>query len=250
MRIFVGRRVSQDEHTGLRWLALATKDHDGHTEAPRHTSGDRNWRVCSNGQTRRSPRGEFGISAAPGDFIGCNFLFPAFSLHNIEGRPLTSSKVSGIYNFSNVRYAAAPVGELRFRPPAPPPPADTCGIDRGDVGRVCPAASPVWETAIAPSFVVDYLFHRPFNGSTNVSSYGYTPSPLDPRTTEDCLFLDVLTPKDVFQKGGKVPVIVWIYGGGYTGGEKSSADGVSLITRSMLNGGEGLVFVAMNYRVR
>jgi carboxylesterase type B len=108
----------------------------------------------------------------------------------------------------------------------------------------------VWETAIAPSFVVDYLFDRPFNGSTNISSYGYTPLPLDPRTTEDCLFLDVLTPKDVFQKGGNVPVIVWIYGGGYVGGEKSSAAGVSLITRSMLNGGEGLVFVAINYRVR
>lgn len=59
---------------------------------------------------------------------------------------------------------------------------------------------------------------------------------MDPRTTEDCLFLDVLVPKKVFDKARnekKVPVLVWIYGGGYTYGDKSADSASGLIRRSM-----------------
>jgi hypothetical protein len=114
---------------------------------------------------------------------------------------------------------------------------------------VCPQAVPVWFTDIAPIFLVDYLTGQQFAGSTNISSYGYTPAPLDPRTTEDCLFLDVLTPQEVFESGKGAPVVVWIFGGGFTEGDKSLYNGSSLVLRSLLNGGEGVIFVAINYRV-
>jgi carboxylesterase type B len=101
------------------------------------------------------------------------------------------------------------------------------------------------------AFVDDYLVDLPFTGSTNISSYPYVPAPLDPRTTEDCLFLDVLAPKEGLNDGGpRLPVIVWIYGGGYVAGDKSTEDGTALIQRNIATGGEGLVYVAMNYRVR
>ena len=107
--------------------------------------------------------------------------------------------------------------------------------------------------------------------NVNLSSL---PSP-DPRTSEDCLFLDVMVPTSIFnsaqaqqRKRGTpynvecvpgepcqevpagAPVLVWIYGGGYTGGDKtSSGNAAGLIASSLQNGSEGVVFVAMNYRL-
>lgn len=97
----------------------------------------------------------------------------------------------------------------------------------------------------------DYFRGLPFNGSANISSYQYTPAPQDPRATEDCLFLDVLTPKNVFdgRANKSVPVLVWIYGGGYVGGDKDNYNATGLMSRSIANGGEGFVFVSFNYRV-
>jgi carboxylesterase type B len=87
------------------------------------------------------------------------------------------------------------------------------------------------------------------------------PAQLDPRTTEDCLFLDVIVPKKVFdgansnsrikrRQSSGAPVVVWIYGGGYTGGYKtSSGNPDGLIASSQAGGGDGIIFVAMNYRL-
>lgn len=81
---------------------------------------------------------------------------------------------------------------------------------------------------------------------------------MDPRTTEDCLFLDILLPKTALEQNHsdnevgerKLPVLVWIYGGGYTFGDKTTQTGApGLIQRSMDNGDEGVIFVAFNYRV-
>jgi carboxylesterase type B len=81
--------------------------------------------------------------------------------------------------------------------------------------------------------------------------------PADPREDEDCLFLDVLVPEKIFAKAGDTgcagaPVMVWIYGGGFTFGEKTnSGNPAGLILRSQeLNGtGDGVIYVAINYRV-
>jgi para-nitrobenzyl esterase len=51
---------------------------------------------------------------------------------------------------------------------------------------------------------------RAFPGSTSTIS-------------EDCLFLNVWTPASA-KKGSNLPVMVWIYGGGFTGGSGSGAD--------------------------
>ena len=40
---------------------------------------------------------------------------------------------------------------------------------------------------------------------------------LDERSNEDCLYLNVFVPEA--ERGEKLPVLVWIHGGGYTGGE-------------------------------
>lgn len=101
---------------------------------------------------------------------------------------------------------------------------------------------------------MSYLNNEEFNGSTDISSYPYEPKKQDPRATEDCLFLDVVVPKKIFDKASDekpklAPVLVWIYGGGFTLGEKSNSDASGLIKRSFDDNGEGIVYVALNYRV-
>ena len=63
--------------------------------------------------------------------------------------------------------------------------------------------------------------------------------------TEDCLFLDVVVPQKIFEGAGKgkgAPVLVWIYGGGYTGGSKSgSGSPAGLIKRSQSDNSKGVI---------
>jgi acetyl esterase/lipase len=131
-------------------------------------------------------------------------------------------------------------------------------IQTGDVGRICPQATPIWEDDIEPAFILSLLYNTTFTKSTNISEYPYEPAKMDPRTTEDCLFLDVVVPQKIFDRAKQyksfvpkhklAPVLVWIYGGGYVGGEKSSNNPTGLIERSQVLG-DGIVYVALNYRV-
>jgi len=140
--------------------------------------------------------------------------------------------------------------------------------------------SAVWGEA-AVEFLTAYLTGQNISNFTNPttqqsSAGGFSASSLpkpDPRTSEDCLFLDVVVPQSIFTTPRKTkqngpyntqckagspcvehpvgaPVLVWIYGGGYTTGDKTFwGNPASLIARSQENGGEGLVYVAMNYRL-
>ncbi|KAI9932510.1 hypothetical protein ASPWEDRAFT_22285 [Aspergillus wentii DTO 134E9] len=174
---------------------------------------------------------------------------------------ISLNETQGLYNFSNIRYAAPPLADLRFRAPIPPKPNRTT-IQTGATGRICPQSNPIWESEILPEFLVSVVTGIPFNQSANISEYGYTPAKPDPRTTEDCLFLDVIVPKKVFDSarnrtaasvpGAKkrlAPVLVWIYGGGYVAGDKSLYDSTGLVQRSMKGGKDGIVYVALNYRL-
>lgn len=72
----------------------------------------------------------------------------------------------------------------------------------------------------------------------------------DSSETEDCLFLDVMAPVEAFHGRKKLPVLVWIYGGGFTTGSKTnSGNPASLIAKAKEDAGEGVVFVAINYRL-
>ena len=67
-------------------------------------------------------------------------------------------------------------------------------------------------------------------------------APLGAKPAEDCLYLNVWAP--VQRSSGKLPVMVWIYGGGFVNGGSSPAvyDGTHFAER-------GVVFVSFNYRV-
>ncbi|MCJ1410086.1 hypothetical protein MMC19_004171 [Ptychographa xylographoides] len=206
----------------------------------------------------------FGVSAAVLSLAAtalaspvASSALPIVNLGYERHQAISFNSTGGYYNFSNIRYAEPPVGALRFAAPVAVS-GQSSAIDNGSVGRVCAQADPAW-LVIAEEFIPAYLTGQPFNLSAaeaallsmNASSY---PTP-DPRTTEDCLFLDVYTPKKVYDDAcstGGAPVMVWIYGGGYTNGEKNGGgqyDPAGIIHASQVTGNDGVIFVALNYRL-
>jgi len=114
--------------------------------------------------------------------------------------------------FLGIPYAAPPVGPLRWKPPQPE--AKWKGVrDATQFGDRC----------MQPDIYHDMHFR-------------------DPGESEDCLNLNVWTPaKD---KHAKLPVMVWIFGGGFVAGATSEPrqDGAHLAHK-------GVVVVSMNYRL-
>lgn len=144
------------------------------------------------------------------------------------------------------------MGDYRFNTPQLPENDRSSVYDGNSEGRICPQASGAWSEA-AVSVVTNILLGIPSNSTrppalTQEQLNAVPLPPQDPRTSEDCLFLDVFAPQRVFEEAGTgygAPVMVWIYGGGYTGGTKNTGSPAGLFMRAE----QDLVFVAMNYRL-
>jgi para-nitrobenzyl esterase len=120
----------------------------------------------------------------------------------------------GVRVFKGIPFAAAPVGDLRWRPPQPVHPWD--GVRKAD--RF--GASPM-QTPLAP---------------TNFFYEGGHP------TSEDCLYLNVWTAAESASE--RRPVLLWIFEGGLQWGEgtRAAVDGEALSRK-------GAVVVTINYRL-
>jgi carboxylesterase type B len=127
-----------------------------------------------------------------------------------------------------IGFADSPAGAYRWLPPRyPPAPNATVGDYR--YGPQCPQGG----TQIQ---------------NTNLTAlFANWTTPAVPQD-EDCLFLDVYVPEEVFSATSPVPVIDWIYGGAYTGGSKEVYSGVPWIN-STRDRGSLLIWVAGNYRL-
>ena len=141
---------------------------------------------------------------------------------SVVSRTLANDKksTSQLYNFTNIRYAQPPLSELRFTAPQPPTGRNPV-VQDGSVGAICPQAA----SGLIPigfAFATAYVRGQPFNFSEAVAAIEASNEPAptpDPRTNEDCLFLDVIVPKSVFdaakryrKRGGKTQgaaVLVW-----------------------------------------
>ena len=138
--------------------------------------------------------------------------------------PVRGYREGGLSIFKGVRYAAAPVGKLRFAPPQRPPVWSEV-VDTVSLG------APAIQVGIPPGEI------------TGGRSAGDPPAPGQPGTDEDCLVLNVWTPKAA--RGGKRPVMVWLHGGGYANGSGGADmyDGEALARRG------DVVMVTVNHRL-
>ncbi|KAI0595926.1 Alpha/Beta hydrolase protein [Biscogniauxia sp. FL1348] len=153
----------------------------------------------------------------------------------------TLDATGNFYMFSNVPYAEQPVGDLRFQKPVALTGQASTEINEGSEGEVkCMQAYPEW---ILELFAGGSAANLPAVTEQLVNASGQT---------ESCLVLDVRVPVDVFNAGStaQAPVLVWIHGGGFTYGSKTSdGDPAGIIARSQADGGAGLIFVSINYRL-
>jgi para-nitrobenzyl esterase len=125
--------------------------------------------------------------------------------------PVEGTLEAGVRAYRGIPYAAPPVGELRWREPQPV--AAWTGVRKAtEFGARC-LQGPVFS---------DMVFRD--------------------QPSEDCLYLNVWTPAR--EAGERLPVMVWIYGGGFQAGSTSEPrqDGARLASK-------GVVVVSMNYRL-
>ncbi len=131
---------------------------------------------------------------------------------SVTGGRVEGVTANGVTSFKSIPFAAPPVGALRWRAPQPVRPWS--GIKKAD--------------HFGPSCMQDPKALKHVYGAPAAMS-------------EDCLYLNVWTPAR-FARARRA-VMVWIYGGGFTGGSTSQPvyDGTRLATK-------GVVLVSIAYR--
>jgi para-nitrobenzyl esterase len=157
-----------------------------------------------------------GLAMAAGIGVAA-VLQPPAAVVKIDTGELQGAVADGVIAFKGIPFAAPPVGELRWRPPQPV--ANWTGV-RGAM-------------EFGPDCTQDRF------GPPPAAAPG-APAPRMP--SEDCLYLNVWRPEDPGARN--LPVMVWIYGGGFTGGSSAAPN-----TSGVGFAKQGVVLVAMNYRV-
>jgi len=119
----------------------------------------------------------------------------------------------GLTVYKGIPFAVRPLGDLRWRAPQPP----AAWKDVRAVDKFAPAC--IQTQLLLPALGMDAV-----------------------QTNEDCLYLNIWTPAKSAKE--KLPVMVWIYGGGFTNGATSLSgyNGANLAKK-------GVVFVSIAYRV-
>ena len=116
----------------------------------------------------------------------------------------------GVDVYRGIRYAAAPTGELRWAAPVPPQSSDSESVvDASHFGSACPQLA------------------SPFGVAS---------------TNEDCLFLNVYVPQ-TSRTRGRLPVMVFLYGGAFVSGASDLYDAKQLAKSS------DVIVVSVNYRL-
>ncbi|KAJ3873666.1 Alpha/Beta hydrolase protein [Lentinula edodes] len=151
---------------------------------------------------------------------------------------LDSAVVTGVTSgntqeFLGIPFAQPPTGPLRFNLPQPVP-SYNASFSATAMGPACPQQTidlPILTGLAAET--IDFIVN---------SIYGFV-FPDD----EDCLTINVIKPASA-TTSSKLPVLVWIFGGGFELGGPQMYDGTSIVERS-IELDEPVIYVSMNYRV-
>jgi para-nitrobenzyl esterase len=144
--------------------------------------------------------------------VGLSMAQPQPAPVRVEGGLIQGTLEDALTVYRGIPFASPPVGDLRWR--APQPAAKWDGVRQADT--------------FGPRCV---------QGMGNPANAGQGPA-----TSEDCLYLNVWTPAKSARE--RIPVLVWIYGGGFNAGATSEPNysGENLAKK-------GVVLVSIAYRV-
>jgi len=136
---------------------------------------------------------------------------PSPTIVKVEGGLIEGTIEDEITIYRGIPFAAPPVGDLRWCPPKPVKKWD--GVLKADKFRpACPQA--------------------------NIPMLGY----INYGMSEDCLYLNIWKPST--SKNKKLPVIVWIHGGGFLLGSSSQS-----VTTGEQLAKKGIILVSISYRL-
>ncbi|CAI6290893.1 unnamed protein product [Periconia digitata] len=144
----------------------------------------------------------------------------------------------GVEYFRGIPFAQPPVGSLRLKPPVRLESFESGEVQATGVGPACPQM-----TAIDPTPLLLGVLAIP--GVQDTLFFGSTTGD----EQEDCLTISVMRPAGLQNAtDAKLPVLFWIYGGGFETGSPQMYDGSVLIPESVSQG-KPMILVSVNYRL-
>jgi para-nitrobenzyl esterase len=166
----------------------------------------------------QTPRCTHAAFCALGLLLATRMLGARFDVVKTDAGSLSGvAGPAGVTAYLGVPFAAPPIGDLRWRPPQPALPWE--GVRRADkFGTSCMQN----QAGSRLPWTEEFMTQGPIG--------------------EDCLFLNVWTAAKT--PNARMPVMVWIYGGGFNEGSGAVAvyDGAELAKK-------GVIVVSVNYRV-
>lgn len=173
-----------------------------------------------NGSSRDWCLGLIAVLALGGAAAASRRPRPQVRVTTADGVVAGRALPAGVCLFAGIPFAAPPVGSRRWKAPVPSPPWRGVRVTRR-FAPACMQASP--PRRLGPWTRV-FLSNR--------------------QTSENCLYLNLWVPPPGSRPGAGWPVMVWIYGGGFTSGAGSVPiyNGAALARR-------GVIVVNFNYRV-
>jgi para-nitrobenzyl esterase len=154
--------------------------------------------------------GLIGVASAL-TLIGAQAVAATPTQVRIDSGSIEGAVNDGVLSFKGIPFAAPPLGNLRWRPPQP---------------------VQTWEGVREAKEYGHDCMQKPFPGDA---------APLGNEPGEDCLTLNVWRPAG---KVKKLPVMVWIYGGGFVNGGSSPA-----VYSGAQFAKQNVAFVSFNYRL-
>lgn len=143
------------------------------------------------------------------------------------------NSASGVESFKGIPFADSPTGSLRLKPPQ----KLSTGLGTFDATGSSPSCPQMFFSTGGNDLITQVLgdlLNTPlFQTVTNQQ--------------EDCLTIDIVRPAGT-TAGANLPVLFWIFGGGFELGSSSMYDGTSLLSGA-ISRKMPFVYVAVNYRV-
>lgn len=145
---------------------------------------------------------------------------------------IIGASLLNVESFRGIPFADAPTGQLRLRPPQRLS-RSLGNFDATPIAPACPQMLLSRDALGVVGGVLNDLLNLPFLQ--------------DVTGREDCLSVTIQRPAGT-KKGDKLPVLFWIFGGGFQLGSTSTYDGTSLLAEASKQN-QDFIYVAVNYRV-